>query len=293
MKERVEYFDNIRIKSNKKKKFNDKKSEFKDVNFKKSLGQNFISDKALLNDIVGIAEINNDDYVLEIGAGAGTLTEVLAKNAKQVLSYEIDKSLELRLNKIENRYSNLSIVFEDFMTVDENKIFEDKKKYKVVANIPYYITTPIIFKLMNVSDKIESMLFMVQKEVAVRFASIEGSKDYGIPSIILQSIADVSVEKIVPKEWFTPAPNVDSALMKIMLKKDKFKINDFEYFSKLVHTAFSMRRKTLINNLCKLNFVNKEKLINNLKILNFNENIRPEEISVKNYVKLANLLKNN
>jgi len=292
MKERNEYFDNVKIKSNKdKNKSFERKGKFKDINFKKSLGQNFISDKNLLNSIVRLAEIDQEDNVLEIGAGAGTLTEVLALNAKKVLSYEIDTELKDRLIDITKNYSNLEIVFQDFMTVNERDIFNGKN-FKVVANIPYYITTPIIFKLLNVKERISSMMFMVQKEVAVRFASKEGSKEYGIPSIMLQAIADVSVAKVVPKECFTPMPKVDSALMKIELK-DKFKIENFEYFSKLVHSAFAMRRKTLVNNLTKNFNIEKEILINNLKKINYSENIRPEQISVENYVKLSNLLKNN
>jgi len=292
MKERNEYFDNVKIKSNKdKNKSFERKGKFKDINFKKSLGQNFISDKNLLNSIVRLAEIDQEDNVLEIGAGAGTLTEVLALNAKKVLSYEIDTELKDRLIDITKNYSNLEIVFQDFMTVNERDIFNGKN-FKVVANIPYYITTPIIFKLLNVKERISSMMFMVQKEVAVRFASKEGSKEYGIPSIMLQAIADVSVAKVVPKECFTPMPKVDSALMKIELK-DKFKIENFEYFSKLVHSAFAMRRKTLVNNLTKNLNIKKKILINNLKKINYNENIRPEQISVENYVKLSNLLKNN
>lgn len=289
MKERVEYFDNIKIKSHKEKnKKPERKGMFKDVDFKKSLGQNFISDKNLLNSIVKLAVITKDDSVLEIGAGAGTLTEVLAQNSKKVLSYEIDRDLQERLGALSKNYENLKIVFADFMQVDVNSIYEGEN-FKVVANIPYYITTPIIFKLLTIKERISSMMFMVQKEVALRFASKENCKEYGIPSIMLQAIADVSVAKVVPKECFTPVPKVDSALMKIELK-NKFEIVNFERFSALVHASFSMRRKTLLNNL-KNNFnVDKEILINNLKKLNLNENIRPEEISVENYVKLSNLL---
>lgn len=291
MKIRDEYFDNIKIKSYKpKEKRVERTGTFKDVDFKKSLGQNFISDKNLLNSIIKLSEITNQDNVLEIGAGAGTLTEVLSKNSKKVLSYEIDRDLKTRLDNLKSENDNLEIIFQDFMTVDEKEIFKGEK-FKVVANIPYYITTPIIFKLLNEKDRISSMMFMVQKEVAVRFASKENCKEYGIPSVILQSIADVSVVKTVPKECFTPMPKVDSALMKIELK-NKFDIADFDFFSRLVHASFSMRRKTLLNNL-KTNFnLDKELIINYLKKLKLNENIRPEEISVENYVKIANLLIN-
>lgn len=291
MKEREEYFDNIKIKFKQKKKVEKEDRKFKDVNFKKSLGQNFLSDKNLLNSIARIANVCKDDNVLEIGAGAGTLTEVLCANARAVLSYEIDRSLTERLNKIALQNSNLNIVYKDFMEEDLNNVFSSCK-FKVVANIPYYITTPIIFKLVAEKERIDSMLFMVQKEVAERFSSKEGSKEYGIPSIILQSIADVKLEKVVPKECFTPMPNVDSALLKIEFK-NKFAITDFEHFSNLVHAAFSMRRKTLVNNLIKNFNIKKEIILNNLKILNLNKNIRPEQISIENYINLSNNLKNN
>ncbi|MBQ8431131.1 MAG: ribosomal RNA small subunit methyltransferase A [Clostridia bacterium] len=296
MRENNDYFENIKIKGAKleknKKNRNNSKSAFQDIDFKKSLGQNFLSDKNLLNSIVKIANISDEDVVLEIGAGAGSLTAVLAKFAKKVISYEIDRSLTDILLNLKSNNSNLEIVFEDFMKADINYLFQENQRIKVVANIPYYITTPIIFKLLDFSNNIDLMLFMVQKEVALRFASKEGKKDYGITSIILQSIADVSYEKTVAKECFTPMPKVDSALVKIELRKDKFNILDFEFFTKLIHTSFSMRRKTLINNLTKSFDFSKEYLIENLKKLGYSETVRPEEISVENYVKLSNILKN-
>ena len=294
MRENNDYVENIKgakLEKNKKNR-NNSKSAFQDIDFKKSLGQNFLSDKNLLNSIVKIANISDEDVVLEIGAGAGSLTAVLAKFAKKVISYEIDRSLTDILLNLKSNNSNLEIVFEDFMKADINYLFQENQRIKVVANIPYYITTPIIFKLLDFSNNIDLMLFMVQKEVALRFASKEGKKDYGITSIILQSIADVSYEKTVAKECFTPMPKVDSALVKIELRKDKFNILDFEFFTKLIHTSFSMRRKTLINNLTKSFDFSKEYLIENLKKLGYSETVRPEEISVENYVKLSNILKN-
>lgn len=295
MKEREEYFDNIRIKKEKKRGNGkvDRKCEsaFKDVEFKKSLGQNFISDKNLLNSIVRIAGVCSDDCVLEIGAGAGTLTRVIAENCKQLVSYEIDRSLVEGLNKIANECKNIEFRFQDFMQADLEDVYPNDK-FKVVANIPYYITTPIIFKLLEISDRIELMLFMVQKEVALRFASSENCKEYGITSIILQSIADVKYEKTVVKECFTPRPKVDSALVSLKLNKAKFNIVDFDFFSKLVHNAFSMRRKTLINNLLKYYNVEKNTIVEILKNLGYSENVRPEEVSVENYVKLSNKMKN-
>lgn len=285
-----DYYENIKIKGGKRiKEEGEKRSVFSDVKFKKSLGQNFLSDKNLLNKIADYAEVSDVDNVLEIGAGAGTLTEVLATKAKSVISYEIDKSLKEKLSLLEVKHGNLKIVFDDFMNVDLKEIFEGER-FKVVANIPYYITTPIIFKLMEISSRIDIMIFMVQKEVAERFASKENSKDYGITSVILQSVADVSLKRVVKKECFTPAPKVDSALIEIKIIPNKYEIKNYEEFCKFIHHAFSMRRKTLVNNLIKNYNINKEKIINNLKKLNLSENIRPEQINVENFINLFNNL---
>lgn len=293
----IEYYEDIKIDGAKvlqktknfKKQLEGKKGSFKDINFKKSLGQNFLSDKNLLNKIADYADVKSTDNVLEIGAGAGTLTEVLTMRANSVVSFEIDKSLKDRLQAIENSHDNLKVVFEDFMNADLNKIFPNQN-FKVVANIPYYITTPIIFKLMEISSRITTMIFMVQKEVAERFASKENCKNYGITSVILQSVADVSLKKVVKKECFTPAPKVDSALIEIKINQKKYDIPNYNEFCQFVHKAFSMRRKTLVNNLIKNCLINKEKIIKNLNILNYNENTRPEQISVENYIKLYNNL---
>lgn len=288
-----EYYEGVRIKNSTKQKFKTrerKESVFNEVEFKKSLGQNFISDKNLLNSIANIANVGEEDYVLEIGAGAGTLTTVLASRAKRVISYEIDNSLQPILNNVSKKFNNLEIRFQDFIQADVSNLFDNK--YKVVANIPYYITTPIIFKLLEEKERIGEMLFMVQKEVAERFASKAGTKLYGITSVILQSIADVSYEKTVKKECFTPHPKVDSALVKIKFN-EKYKIDNFEEFKKFIHSAFAMRRKTLINNLTSKYNIDKEQLVHVLTSLNFSLTIRPEDLSVENFVNLFNkLIKN-
>ena len=254
-----------------------------EIKFKKSLGQNFIFDKNLLNAIATDGEVGADDVVLEIGAGAGTLTEILCGRAKQVISYEIDKSLRERLNAIKERCPNLTLCYEDFMQADLNTL--KVKPTRVVANIPYYITTPIIFKLIEHNFK--SILVLVQKEVALRFAANPKTKDYGITSVILQSAFDVKVPRIVKKENFTPSPKVDSATVRFTPHK-KYNIKDYEAFKNFVHQSFAMRRKTLINNL-KGNY-DKTLIENALKILNYSPNARPEEISVENFVNLFNQL---
>lgn len=251
------------------------------INFKKSLGQNFLFDLNLLNAIANDGLVTSDDVVLEIGAGAGTLTSVLASKAKKVISFEIDKELKSRLENVQKEYSNIEFHFQDFMEADVENLFDGKAR--VVANIPYYITTPIIFKLVERIEKFSSILVLIQKEVAERFASVHGTKEYGITSVILQAIFNVSIPRIVKKECFTPAPKIDSALC-LLIPHNKFNISNFEGFKNFVHIAFSMRRKTLVNNLKQK--YDKEKIISVLKKFSYNENVRPEEISVENFINI-------
>ncbi len=257
----------------------------KSINFKKSLGQNFLFDKNLLRAISNDGLVENDDVVLEIGAGAGTLTSVLAENSKKVISFEIDNSLIPILENVKKEHDNIEFHFQDFMQAEVENLFEGKAR--VVANIPYYITTPIIFKLVENLEKFSSILVLIQKEVAERFASVHASKDYGITSVILQSIFDVSITRIVKKECFTPMPKIDSALC-LLVPHNKFKISNFEEFKKFVHLSFSMRRKTLINNL-KSNY-EKEKIVDVLNKFGYLETVRPEEISVENFINIFEFL---
>jgi len=262
------------------------------IDFKKQLGQNFIFDTNLLKFIVESAGVTDEDRVIEIGAGAGTLTNQLALKAKSVTSFEIDKSLMERLLKLQGEHNNLKFVFEDFMQVDLVKYICGDKRFKVVANIPYYITTPIIFKLRDFASNIETMMFMVQKEVAERFCAECDSKDYGITSVILQSIADVKYVRTVKRECFTPSPNVDSALIRLDLRLDKYNIDDRQFFVDLVHNAFAMRRKTLVNNLIKKYSLSRDEIEEVLSEMGLDVKIRPENISVENFVKMGNKLKN-
>ena len=257
----------------------------KSINFKKSLGQNFLFDTNLLRAISSDGKVGEDDVVLEIGAGAGTLTGVLAENAKKVISFEIDNSLIPILNDVKNKHDNIEFHFQDFMDADVENLFDGKAR--VVANIPYYITTPIIFRLVDHLEKFSSILVLIQKEVAERFASKCGTKEYGITSVILQSIFDVSIPRIVKKECFTPMPKIDSALC-LLVPHDKFEISNFEGFKNFVHLAFSMRIKTLINNL-KSKY-EKEKIVEMLKKFNFLETVRPEEISVEKFINIFEFL---
>lgn len=254
-------------------------------NFKKNLGQNFIFDKNLLRAIARAGDVEKSDTVLEIGAGAGTLTEVLAEMSSKVISFEIDESLRLTLESLRDKYKNIEFHFQDFMAADIDSL--NLSSARVIANIPYYITTPIVFKLIDHIKKFKSILILVQKEVAERFASNCGGKEYGITSVILQSIFHVSIPRIVKKECFTPSPKVDSALVK-MIPHNKYKISDFEKFKSFIHLCFSMRRKTLINNL-KNNY-DKEKIISALNENSYPLTVRPEQISVENFIKIFDSL---
>ena len=220
----------------------------KDFVFKKKYGQNFISDANLLRAIANDAGVDEKSEVLEIGAGAGSLTEVLSEMAKKVVSFEIDKDLEEKLLGL--GLKNVEFVFDDFMNFsmpEIEKMFDGK--FKVVANLPYYITTPIIFKLLENGQKVESLTIMVQKEVAEKFCSTVGDGDYGIPTVMTQFYGGAKITRIVKRQMFYPVPNVDSAVLHIDIDREKFPNVDRKKFSKFVKVCFSMRRKTLLNNL--------------------------------------------
>ena len=216
--------------------------------FKKKYGQNFLSDKNLLKAIADDAGVSEDSCVLEIGAGAGSLTSVLDEKAKKVVSFEIDNDLKETLSAL--NLKKTEFVFGDFMDysmTEVEKMFNGK--FKVVANLPYYITTPIIFKLLEESKNVESLTIMVQKEVAEKVCADVGDKDYGILSVMVQFYGTSEIARIVKRQMFFPQPNVDSAILHIEIDRKKFTEVDKKKFSKCVKTCFAMRRKTLLNNL--------------------------------------------
>ena len=214
--------------------------------FKKKFGQNFITDKNLLCAIANDAQIENCQ-VLEIGAGAGTLTQVLNDRAEFVQSYEIDLDLKQHLLSLELK--NTKFVFEDIMKLSLSDIEKDFSRYKLVANLPYYITSPLIFKFIK-SHKLISMTVMVQKEVAQRICAKENSKDYGLLSIMTAFYGEAKITRVVGKDNFYPKPKVDSAVVNIKIDR-KYKDVDEDKFYDLVQNLFSMRRKTIRNNLTK------------------------------------------
>ncbi len=230
-------------------------------NFKKKFGQNFITDKNLLSAIVDDAEIDKSDEVLEIGAGAGTLTKEISNRAKKVISYEIDKDLESYLLGL--KLNNVNFIFKDIMKenlLEIENYFEDG--YKLIANLPYYITTPIIFKFLKNSKKLKSLTIMVQKEVAERIVATKGEKDYGILTIMINFYGNAKITRNVNRKMFYPEPNVDSAVIRIDIDREKYKNIDDDKFYSFVQSCFSMRRKTLKNNLEHSNLKLKMKIDN-------------------------------
>ena len=259
--------------------------------FKKKFGQNFITDKNLLNAIVSDAEIKSNDDVLEIGTGAGTLTLAISEKAHKVLTLEIDNSLRGILTQIFSERSNIELCFADFMKVKANEVNNHlRPHYKVVANLPYYITTPIIFKLIQDCYDVYSITIMVQKEVAERLVASAGSKDYGAISAELQSIADLKITRIVKKEMFTPQPKVDSAVVRIDIKRNKYTIKDLALHDKVIQSAFAMRRKTMSNCLKSKLGLTIQQIENIYSKLNLDKNIRGEALTVKDFVDLSNII---
>ena len=256
--------------------------------FNKQFGQNFITDSNLLNAITCDAEINKEDEILEIGAGAGTLTNLLCSKAKKVVSYEIDNNLKEVLKETTKDKNNLTLIFKDALKEDIKTIESNfDEKYKVVANLPYYITTPLIFKFLEETNNVKSITVMVQKEVGERFCSNVNSSDYSALTVIAKLISNCSIKRIVNRNLFYPVPNVDSCILHFNINKNKYNI-DYDKLKKLIHTSFRMKRKTLINNLQGYNNLSKSDLKIILNSLNFDENIRAEKLTEVDFINLFN-----
>lgn len=258
--------------------------------FNKSFGQNFIFDTNLLDKIVDDAEIDKNTTVLEIGCGAGTLTKQIAKRAKKVVGYEIDKNLVPILQENLSDLNNVEIVFKDVMkesTADiENRLGD---KYVIIANLPYYITTPILFKFLKEAKGLIRFVVMVQLEVAERLCAKAGTSDYGAITVEIDSVADAKITRIVKKNMFTPMPKVDSAIVRIDFK-NKYEIFSHEVLQKLIRSAFQMRRKTLTNNIKTAFNLSNEDIQKIYKKLGLELNVRGESLSTMQFVELSNIL---
>ncbi len=270
-----------------------KKYEF---NFQKKFGQNFLIDEHVLNKIINSAEISKDDMVLEIGPGIGTMTQYLCENAKQVVVVEIDRNLIPILKDTLSEYDNVTIINEDILKVDLRELAITKnegKPIKVVANLPYYITTPIIMGLFENEVPIDSITVMVQKEVADRMQTGPGSKDYGALSLAVQYYAKPYIVANVPANCFMPRPNVGSSVIRLTkYEKSPVEVRDSKFMFRIIRASFNQRRKTLVNGLLnspEFNFC-KDDIVNAISKLELSPTIRGEALSLEQFAQLSNLL---
>ena len=264
--------------------------------FQKKFGQNFLIDSNILESIVSAADITKDDFVLEIGPGIGTMTQYLCEAARQVVSVEIDKMLIPILKDTLSEYDNVEVINQDVLKLDIKALAQEKnngKPIKVVANLPYYITTPIIMGLFESKVPIESITIMVQKEVADRMQTGPGSKDYGALSLAVQYYADAKVQLNVSASCFMPRPNVDSAVIKLTAHEKPVVDVDETLMFKVIRASFNQRRKTLVNGLknsSELDYT-KEEIVQAIKAIGKEENIRGEKLTLEEFAALSNSLK--
>ena len=262
----------------------------------KSLGQNFLIDDNVVNEIIDSAEINNEDLVIEIGPGLGTLTSELLEKAGKVIAIELDDRMLKILQDRFYLYEKFILIHEDVLKVDLKKLIKEQigelKKVKIVANLPYYITTPIIMKLLEEELSIDSITVMVQKEVADRITAIPGEKVSGSITYSVYYYAVPFEVAFVPKESFIPSPEVDSEVIRLEIRKEPaVAVKSKETFFKLIKTSFMQRRKTLLNGICNGKIVNtKEEGKKLLAILGLTENVRGENLTIEQFAELANLL---
>lgn len=253
------------------------------VQAKKKFGQNFLRDKNLLMKIVRESNIENQ-FVLEVGPGQGALTEFLAREAKQVIAYEIDTSLKPILNELEKAHANLKVIYEDFMTADLKDI---KEEIHVVANVPYYITTPILFKLIE-TKQVKTASLMIQKEVCDRLLAQPNSKAYNALSVILQYHAHVYKMVDVKRHMFFPVPNVDSAVIRIEKRETPLLNASLEpLFIDIVKASFKQKRKTILNNLHEGFGLSKEHITHILEQVKIKPDTRAEALMQKEFIQLA------
>ena len=255
--------------------------------FSKNFGQNFLTDRNILEKIVEVSAVDKDYGVIEIGPGFGVLTKFLLEKAGKVVSIEIDTRLKEVLDYTLSEYDNFEFVQSDALKIDLKKLIEEKfpqKKIVVVANLPYYVTTPIITRLLESDLDLESITIMVQKEVAQRLVADENSKDNSSISLFVKYYADANIAFNVSRNVFVPAPNVDSAVVNMRLKKERFEYEKTMF--KLIKNGFENRRKTILNSFCKSG-IEKEKIIKVLEKLDIDTRIRAEKLSLKDFKNIA------
>ena len=272
-----------------------------DFAFQKRFGQNFLIDGNVVEKIVREAGVTKDDFVLEVGPGIGTMTQILCENAREVAAVEIDKNLIPILKETLAPYDNVTVINEDILKVDIKELAEKKnggRPIKVVANLPYYITTPIIMGIFESHVPVESITIMVQKEVAERMQVGPGTKDYGALSLAVQFYAAAQIVLKVPASCFMPRPNVDSAVIKLVRHENTpVNVEDEEFMFCVIRAAFNQRRKTLVNSLSnsgelkeKKHNIDKDKILNALETMNLSPSIRGEALTLAQFAQLSDLL---
>lgn len=261
----------------------------KDFNFKKKFGQNFLKDSSIPKKIVSVSNILEDSLVIEIGPGAASLTRVLATKAKQVLCYEVDESLEDILDQQLLEFKNVSVIYDDFLKRDvRNDLcnYEYSHLY-VVANLPYYITTPILTRLVESLGEVEKIVIMIQKEVADRFCAKAGTREYGSITVFLNYFFDIKKEFLVSRNSFVPKPNVDSMVISLTKKEKTLPLTNPNLFFQLVRDSFRFKRKTLRNNLKGYDLGKVEEV---LKKYHLDLNVRAEQLPLEIFVNISNNL---
>ena len=263
----------------------------------KNYGQNFLINQSIINGILEKAEVNKNDLIIEIGPGLGSLTSPLLETAGKVICIELDPKMVTILNDRFSLYENFELINEDVLKVDLNKLIESNSQFKsakVVANLPYYITTPIIMKLLEDKLNLESITVMVQKEVAERLAEKPGGKESGAITYSINYYTNPQIVLDVPKDCFLPSPKVDSAVIKLdVLKQPKIKVINEELFFKVVKFAFLQKRKTLINSISSSGLVDKmflEKMLTDLKI---DVRVRAEQLTLEQFGLISDYIKTN
>ena len=266
----------------------------------KKFGQNFLVSDSILNEIIDVADIKENELVIEIGPGLGNLSEYILLNSTYALLIEIDNNMINVLNDRLSRYNNFKLVNKDILKIDIDNYIEEIEKnrnislknVKVIANLPYYITTPILFKLLQESKRISEIVVMVQKEVAQRMVAKPKTKDYGILTLMVEYLTNAKIMIDVSRNCFIPAPNVDSAVIKLE-KSDKYKVENEDVLFELIHKAFAQRRKKMVNSLVSNKFMNLdkeeiEKLLNKCKI---STNARAEELNLCDFLNITKEIK--
>jgi 16S rRNA (adenine1518-N6/adenine1519-N6)-dimethyltransferase len=259
--------------------------------FTKSLGQNFLIDDTVLTDIVEGAEVKQEDVVIEIGPGVGSLTRELLKKAKKVYSIELDSDLIPILNEELKDYENFALIHKDAMKVDYNEIIGNEESVKLVANLPYYVTSPIIAKLLTGGYKFKSLTIMIQKEVAERIAADPNNKDYGSLSLLVQYYCNTKIIRHVKPGAFIPPPKVDSIVIRLdKLDSPKVPVKDPDLMFKVIRDSFNMRRKTLWNALKNIG-LDKENLYKAFENAGIDSRRRGETLSLEEFARLSDSIK--